>query len=424
MVLGGAHTLPTHVHIGPGQLGLGFVGQFFHELKFDTVFLARSADDGFKPVLKKRQAYYVRELPGQGLTEIPFRDLIFFSPEDKGQEQALQAIADPNTSVLTVAVGEAQLSSVSAMVARALKLRKERKEPAKQLYVIACENGDRCSDKLRLAVYRDLGISDPDELGASFVNCMVDRVCGEITHVDDQVVVPVESYREWVLEDPGAEELQNLLNHPNIAMVNSVEFALYDTRKRWLVNGLQLFLAFLGMDEYENIDFSISEVASDPLLRNVVADICAELACAFALEDGGRVFGSAAIEDYVSSSLARLSSAKDPCARILHHILIDDERLDAVARRVGQDVARGAELKKVIARHLYETGFIFFEKAKARMYEPILRLTQAREQPVSTVGLAAIEIKRPHALMRLMLQLVPLLCDQGEILRSAYVPPR
>ena len=290
-----------HIHIGTGKFGLGFVGYFSHQFGFSTVFLNRkprtesSAKRNSK--LRDEKSYTIEYYDRNGeKNPIKFHDLHFFGRGLEETGSSVGFISDPRTILLTTAVGESQLQHIAPLIADGLQRRKE----TSPLFIIACENGHRCSQKLSEEVRKYL---PSHKHGGIFADCVVDQICQDIKPLDDEtnqsqnhVTVIAESYRQWVIEDVD-ERLTKLLNHKSIKFVPKSHIDLYELRKLWLVNGFQLATAVLGY-RYRIGEISKVIVSTHPKLAQHIEGIKTELANAFIFKNQG-IFTPEEVDTYI-----------------------------------------------------------------------------------------------------------------------------
>ncbi|MFC3053296.1 mannitol dehydrogenase family protein [Kordiimonas pumila] len=281
-----------HIHIGTGALGLGLPVWLCSTLQFSVILANRSEQSRSynRNLLIKNQKQY-RVVP-QGQHKqgdiVSISDLIFY---DQEQDKFFDAIAHPNTYIITTALKEAVLkpSFVSLMCAAlSHRLKRHIKKP---LYIICCEN-IICSRQFRDAVQLQIGFPLPSYI--QFLPCVVDRVCAtpSVTLKPDgysEVLVEVERYARWYIERPkltSSKELQKNLTQSPVAktaiqFTENIEWE--KTRKLILINGPHLLIAinaraanYSRLDSYLKHDADAAYILEDLLQEASDALQCIE----------------------------------------------------------------------------------------------------------------------------------------------------
>jgi mannitol-1-phosphate/altronate dehydrogenase len=393
-----------HVHIGTGKFGLGFVGYFSHRLGFATSLLNRAHENSSarNKKLHDHRKYRIKYFDQESRQElIQFEDCTSISSGQETSGRAVELISDPKTKLLTTSVGESHLKNLAPIIASGLQARTS----DTPLFIIACENGHRCSSKILEKWVVDLLPSSTRK--ETFIDCVVDQVCEEIEEhksSKDIITVSVESHREWIIESED-EELQKLLKHSFIKFVPSGQIDIYETRKLWLVNGFQLALAVLGMEFLRNSKAPLSEVikSDNKPLSDQVNGIRRELENALHIKDQRDFFKRQEINSFANQVTERIRQSQDTCERILRDALFGEERIRQVTRDFGMKLGEGKALPEVFADSLYECIFQFLHKAKDRLYDPADILLSNNQ----SAGFLGYIIQR----------LVPFLLQEGDKLR-------
>lgn len=238
----------SHVHLGAGAFGLGFVIPLVQQAGLKSSLANRakgSATHHACNVAIQRHGSYDLVLKGkQTRTEIvPIEEFVFV---DVDTERFLEVVANPKTRLLTTALRQGFLPSVPLLAdAVANRLVAGTKEV---LYVVACETptiGDSLTLRAAvLATHPELAQREFDQR-IKFVPCIVDRICNEpeLDEATDRVMVEAEEFAEWLLQGPSS--LEDMLRISSV--VHSVSFvpdlAPFVRRKLWLVNGPHLLIA-------------------------------------------------------------------------------------------------------------------------------------------------------------------------------------
>jgi len=393
--------MPAHVHIGTGKFGLGFVGYFSNNLSLSTAFLNRTPKIDSSRIrnekLQMRREYLIDYYDTGERDTVRFECLEFFGGTQEHTDKSVGLIADENTKLVTTTVGESQLSEVAPLIAQGLQQRSN----DRPLFIIACENGHRCSTQLGSQVK---GILGSTEHAGIFVDCVVDQICNRINSSEELVAVSAENYREWIIAD-ASEELTNYLCHSQIRFVPSEHLKFYEMRKLWLVNGFHLALAILGVTTVGGgTNTRIAEIlerkGSD--LADQVEGVQIELVDALVYKKGS-IFRPDDLFEFVEQTKQRFKASPDSCERILRDALLSPERIAQITRDFGNNLGQNKRLSDVFSQHLYECVFSFFKKVQDRLYEPVL-INSDRDKSVYL----------PYVLM----QLVPFLVKQGKHLIS------
>src|SRR5437870_5747717 len=97
-----------HVQIGTGKFGLGFVGHFSKLNSFNTTFLNREPKTEHSQVrnskLREKKHYFIDYYDTNKSEQVPFEALYLFGIANKETENAISAMADPKTQLITLAV--------------------------------------------------------------------------------------------------------------------------------------------------------------------------------------------------------------------------------------------------------------------------------------------------------------------------------
>lgn len=400
-----------HIHIGTGRLGLGFCGYFSHDLGYYTVFLNRKSEISSirNKKLAEQKEYIIKYYDNTKSEIIRLDELHVFDVESKETGLPIDLISDPNIILVTTAVGDSQLRYIAPIIANIL-LERSKIDLREPLFVLACENGHRCSQKLAQEVERCLQYRE--HVGV-FADCVVDQICDRIevpngrTSPSSSVVISAESYREWVIENTD-ERLKKFLDHPSIKFVPESQIDLYELRKLWLINGFHLALAVLGNGFFKQAGIRISEVimsTNEELLKQIKG-IKTELSNALVFKDTHSVFKDKGKEiyGYINEVENRFKHSPDTCERILRDALLSEERITQVTRQFASDLGKDDPLSKVFSKYLYGCVLNFFRKVQDRLYDPIATLLSQGYTPIH--------------LTFILQELVPFLVKQGDTVLS------
>ncbi len=362
-----------HLHIGTGKFGLGFAGYFANQLGGDLVLFNRpseSEDGKLRNRLLSEGASYVIDYRGNHGRSPDHISYEAFRLLELPATEIIETISDPQTRVLTTAVGEPQLRYIAPIIAAGLM---ERPPQSLPLLIMACENGYRCTSTLREHVQHH--ISDPGN--NAFLDCIVDQACFSLDLHQSEVTVYVEDYREWIIEDPD-DRGQSILKDAEITLLNSKDsashqFEIYVRRKQWLVNGFHICLAMMGA----------VEIDPNALIRDViekkperVGRLKQELVFALRSKDVDNLcFTETEIRNYIDLVESRFHSTEDSCVRILADFLFDANRINWLTTDIGKRLGKDEKLSSIVRDELNDNIFRFFNKLHQRVFEPLQLIT-------------------------------------------------
>ena len=291
---------------GAGNIGRGLVGEALAECGYELTFI--DADSSIVEMLNAAGSYEIQYSSGP-------RAVAIDKAIDAADEPAVHA-ALSQADVIATAVGPAVLKIVAPAIGAGLQVR----EP-EQVNVIACENVHPNSSALREHVIGATG--DESVAGVGFPNVVVDRI---VPSEPGSAVVAVEDGFEFVV-DAG----DWVGPTPDGQIVFSTNLGAYKLRKLWLVNGLHVAAAYLGLKQGAEY---IHEAMADDAIRSTVSSIGGAMAHALATRTGE--FAAADLEDYCARTIERFSDASlpDRAKRVARNPLAKlaaDERVLAAA---------------------------------------------------------------------------------------------
>ncbi len=168
-----------------------------------------------------------------------------------------------NAELITTAVGLAILPRIAPVIARGIRLRKEKGNQS-PLNIIACENGIRASSQLKAEVLKYLTGEEKAyvEEFIGFPDCSVDRIVPPVKS-ENFIDVVVESFYEWNVEKASFKG-----RVPDIAGMNLADNLIaYIERKLFTLNTGHAITGYLGyLKNYHTIDQGIS----DPVIYGIV----------------------------------------------------------------------------------------------------------------------------------------------------------
>ncbi|KAI0289785.1 mannitol dehydrogenase C-terminal domain-containing protein [Multifurca ochricompacta] len=274
---------PQAVHFGAGNIGRGFIGALLAESGY-FVFFA-DIDKRLVKELNTHASYDVLEIH-------------FFSGTLSQTDDVLHHIANPNTRLITTAVGPNILENIAPVIAKGLKERYAK--DAGPLNVIACEN--MIGQTEMLGKYVKGHLSDEENIWLSnnvgFANCSVDRID---QHAENPLDVGVEDFSEWAVDE---RALRMPIDPPVRGMTLTDSLEAYIERKLFTLNCGHAITAYLGfVNGLDRIDRAL---ANEVVMKDVRG----------ALREGGAAlvkkhgFDPADHERYVERVLARFANSK------------------------------------------------------------------------------------------------------------------
>ncbi|MEK3883464.1 mannitol-1-phosphate 5-dehydrogenase [Paenibacillus sp. PL2-23] len=250
------------VHIGPGNIGRGFIGALLSDSGFEVIFVARN--ERKVQLLQQKKRYEVKFANEANATN-EVNNISAISSKNK--QGVAQAIADAD--LVTTAVGVNALPHIAGLIAEGISM-KLAEGITKPLHVMACENAVGGSSQLKARVMSALREEDREkaEQFVAFPNTAVDRIIpGQ--EDEDSLSVTVEPYYEWVID-----RSEMLEGFPPIKGVKYVDhLAPYIERKLFTVNTGHCVAAYHGyLAGYE----TIQEAMKDDRLRSQVVNVLRE----------------------------------------------------------------------------------------------------------------------------------------------------
>jgi mannitol-1-phosphate 5-dehydrogenase len=237
----------NHIHIGAGNLGLGLVIPMIRQSGLSTTLLTRfnAGKKEIHDALKKQSEYVIKEYDTEKESKINKINFIYF---DKEEESAIKDISREDTVLLTTAVTSGGLPNVAPIIAKGIETR-IKSNICSHLFVVACENLEQNSGKLKIEVEKyllDEKILEGYREKVSFLNTVVDKICVKTEVVNSKVVSHIESWAEWKIDVSNANCQPTFLKSPIEIIKEKKIFDFYKTRKAWLINGTHFAISILG----------------------------------------------------------------------------------------------------------------------------------------------------------------------------------
>lgn len=240
--------MPSHVHIGGGSLGLGFVApSILAGGRRKLTIVNRGSRSPHHSLLARNPVYKLR-VEGRIAQEIAGFEYLVDPPEEK----FVQACAGAQCVLVTTAVGEANFPAVAKLIAAGVSGRRSAGVKGR-LAILPCENianvGVRMADELRAHLPSPTGPGDSPLRDVVILDTIPDRICTRVVVDGADVVVDVEpaQYASWSILDPvfaGAEEVKPHVEGLGFASLLSVEdMDIMWHRKLWCFNGFHIAAA-------------------------------------------------------------------------------------------------------------------------------------------------------------------------------------
>lgn len=255
---------PRILHIGLGNFARAHLADYTQDAGGWQVTGVSLRSPTVRDGLRAQGYCYGLAIQGQGVKKIDVLNDVLVAPEAPGA--VLAQIADPNVHIISVSVTEKgyhltpdnlldlddpliaqDLSgegpqTVIGFLARGLAARET------PVTVMSCDNRANNGDVLKAAVVNFSAEArlNMGQVKARFPNSMVDRITPATTdalraETGDQMVVPTEPFREWVIEDHFAGPRPHW---PEVVFTKDV--APHEMRKLRMLNGAHSMLAYAG----------------------------------------------------------------------------------------------------------------------------------------------------------------------------------
>ncbi|UQS81444.1 mannitol-1-phosphate 5-dehydrogenase [Bombilactobacillus folatiphilus] len=251
------------VHFGAGNIGRGFIGETLAANDFSIQFV--DLNETIINELNKRHEYDI-ELAAEGQQKLHVANVSGIN-NGKNPEQVVDAIA--TTDLVTTAIGPKILKFIAPLIAQGITARKQNQNLQK-IDVIACENMIGGSQVLKEEVYQHLEQADQEfaDQYIGFPNAAVDRIVPIQKH-DDPLMVSVEPFKEWVVDE-------SQMANPDLKL-KGVDYAPdlepYIERKLFSVNTGHATVAYTGKTlGYDNIGDAIKDPKVLTQLKGVLKE--------------------------------------------------------------------------------------------------------------------------------------------------------
>lgn len=242
--------MKTAIQFGGGNIGRGFIGMLLSQAGYRVVFA-----DVAVPIIERlnQDGCYTVHIMDTEVEDVKISNVCGIM--SNGPE-VIDAIADPDTTILTTAVGLRVLGFIAPTIAQGIQKRIANgvKVP---LNLIACENAIRATSQLKEHVYKALSDEEKAycEEYVGFADCSVDRIVPPVRS-ENPIDVVVEKYCEWNVEKASLKS-----EIPEIPGMNlASNLMAYIQRKLFTLNTGHCITAYTGvLAGHKTIDQAIAD---------------------------------------------------------------------------------------------------------------------------------------------------------------------
>ncbi|MEO3946297.1 mannitol-1-phosphate 5-dehydrogenase [Gorillibacterium sp. CAU 1737] len=238
------------VHFGAGNIGRGFIGPMLSASGYEVCFVVRNVRK--ESLLRKNGAY-----PVVLANRKQEKSMVSKVTAVNNMEPQKVAGAIAQADLVTTAVGLRALEEIASSIAQGIELRLA--AHPRPLHIMACENGEGASSRLRGLVFDHLrpGLHAKANRYVAFPNTAVDRIVPRQSHPGNSLAVTVEPFFEWVIDSSAL-----LDDFPRIdGAVYAESLEPYLERKLFTVNTGHACAAYLG---YQRGCRTIQEAMAQP----------------------------------------------------------------------------------------------------------------------------------------------------------------
>ncbi|KAF9077973.1 mannitol-1-phosphate 5-dehydrogenase [Rhodocollybia butyracea] len=297
---------PVALQFGAGNIGRGFIGAVLSHAGFHVVF----ADVVQKIVdeLNEKGQYEVHILNGETKIETikPVSAII------STDMSAVEDIARHPLSIITTAVGPNILPRLAKPIAQIIRTRMA--EGMGPINIVACENLQNATEKLRQALEKELSdekerLYMQDNIG--FAVCSVDRIVPPFSS-DNILTSGVEEFFEWTVDSSSLKKTDPDIEIAGMHATSNLD--AYVQRKLFTLNTGHAIAAYLGF--LDNKD-TILEAISDESIHDTVSRALHESGAALVAKYHP-FFSHEEHENYINTILHRFSNRhlKDEVCRV------------------------------------------------------------------------------------------------------------
>ncbi|KAJ3801738.1 mannitol dehydrogenase C-terminal domain-containing protein [Lentinula aff. detonsa] len=296
---------PIAIQFGAGNIGRGFIGAVLSQAGFHVVFA--DVQEKIVNALNETGRYDVHILNGE--TQIETIEPV--SAVTSTDLKAIETIAREPLSIITTAVGPNILPRLAKPIAQIIRTRME--EGMGPINIVACENLQNATDKLREALESELNDKErvymQDNIG--FAICSVDRIVPPFSS-DNILDVGVEPFFEWTVDSNSLKKTDPDVVINGMHTTNNLD--AYVQRKLFTLNTGHAITAYLGFLDKKD---TILDAISDDSIRTTVTQALHESGAAL-LAKHHPFFSQEEHEEYIKKILKRFSNhnLKDEVSRV------------------------------------------------------------------------------------------------------------
>ena len=280
------------VHFGGGNIGRGFIAEFFHKSGYEVVFV--DVMDNLIEQIQKTPSYTVTEIGTDDVKSYTIDNYRALNSKHS-MPQVIQEIA--SADVVTCAVGPNILKFIAKPIANGIDARTK----DSLLTVLACENAIGATDTLLSFIKPELKTSEADlAKKVVFPNSAIDRI---VPVQDDGagLNVKIEKFFEWCVESKPYKNAN--AEHPDIFGIHWVDdLEPYIERKLFTVNTSHATAAYYGHNRNKR---TIHESMADKDIHDIVRAALKETAHLIVTKHG---ISPKEQDDYVESIITRISN--------------------------------------------------------------------------------------------------------------------
>ncbi|KAE9399228.1 mannitol-1-phosphate 5-dehydrogenase [Gymnopus androsaceus JB14] len=297
---------PVAIQFGAGNIGRGFIGAVLSKAGFHVVFA--DVQEKIVNALNEHGQYDVHILNGETQIETIKPVSALLSTDLK----AIEELARKPLSIITTAVGPNILPRLAKPIAQIVRTRMA--EHMGPINIVACENLQNATEKLREALEKEL--SDEQERlymqdNVGFAVCSVDRIVPPFSS-DKILDVGVEPFYEWTVDSNSLKKTDPDVIIEGMHATDNLD--AYVQRKLFTLNTGHAIAAYLGFIDNKN---TILEAISDESIHAIVSRALHESGAAL-IDKHSPFFSHEEHQEYVKKILQRFSNQhlKDEVARV------------------------------------------------------------------------------------------------------------
>ncbi|MDO4814926.1 MAG: mannitol-1-phosphate 5-dehydrogenase [Gemella sp.] len=244
-----------NLHFGAGNIGRGFIGQLLNKSGYHVTFV--DINEAVVNDLKERDSYTIKILDNTVAEDV----ITNFDGLNIATEKEELYARIGQVELITTSIGPNVLPIIAKDIAAGLS-KKVAENNTALLDIVACENMIEGTNFLKGEIFKHLSEEEQAfvEKYVGFPNSAVDRIVPAQKH-DDVLLVEVEKFCEWVVEEDGLKVEGN----KTIDGVHYVkDLNPFIERKLFTVNTGHAALSYVAKEK--GLTY-VSEGAVDPLVR-------------------------------------------------------------------------------------------------------------------------------------------------------------